>query len=371
MSATATGAGPSLPPNASNGADPNAGAVAAARSPSLVPRGAAGLGLAILVNANAKRGGRRVAAQIARALPGATVRLTRSAQELDLWLRTAAAPRGILAAGGDGTAIALVNALARVTPKSAPLPIAGVLPLGTGNGWAHALGAPKLHRCLELLAQQPGPLPTHECGLIEVENTLTHFAGSGWDAMILEDYKEQLAQAAGPGRRLSKSVYGYLLATLLRTVPRVAVVGNPNVVVENLGDRVYRINPEGRPELVPDAKPGTVLYDGPAGSASVGTCTQFGYRFKAFPFAERMPGFINVRIYARGVLAAVSTIPQLWQGAFPVRGMHDWLALSVRMTFSRPVPLQIGGDALGLRRVVEYHAAPRGVRMVDWRRLSP
>jgi diacylglycerol kinase family enzyme len=144
------------------------------------------------VNANAKRGGRRVAAQIARALPGASVRLTRTAQEVDAWLRTLPAPWAVLAAGGDGTAVALVNALARVTPEGRPLPPLGLLPLGTGNGWAHSLGAPKLHRCLALLAGASGRLPSRQCGLVDVDGTLAHFAGTGWDAMILDDYKKQL-----------------------------------------------------------------------------------------------------------------------------------------------------------------------------------
>jgi hypothetical protein len=344
-------------------------ATSASRRPVSDASVAPGVGLAILVNANAKRGGRRVAVQIARTLPGANVRLTRSAGEIDSWLRVLPASRAILAAGGDGTAVALVNALARVSREGAPLPTAGVLPLGTGNGWANALGAPKLHRCLELLARQPGPLPTHECGLLDVEGTLAHFAGSGWDAMILDDYKRQLEASVGPGRRVSKSVYGYVFAALLHTVPRVAATGNPRVVIENLDDLVYAIDARGRPALLPGGR-GAVLYDGPAGAASVGTCPEFGYRFKAFPFAERMPGFINVRVYAGGALRAVSSIAQLWQGTHPLRGMHDWLAVHVRMTFSRPVPLQVGGDAVGPRRVIEYRAASRRVKMVDWRRLS-
>jgi hypothetical protein len=83
-----------------------------------------------------------------------------------------------------------------------------------------------------------------------------------------------------------------------------------------------------------------------------------------------MPGFISVRAYARGALAAVPNIPRLWAGDHPLRGMHDWLATHVRMTFSRPVALQIGGDAHGLRRTVEYKAAPCGIGMIDWRRLG-
>ena len=70
---------------------------------------AAGKGLYIVVNANAKRGGRRIAVQIARALPAATVRLTKSLQELEGWRRTIEEPRCILSAGGDGSAVALLN----------------------------------------------------------------------------------------------------------------------------------------------------------------------------------------------------------------------------------------------------------------------
>jgi diacylglycerol kinase family enzyme len=332
--------------------------------------GGAGAGLAVLINANAKRGGRRVAVQIARTLPGADVRLTKSPQELDAWLRMLPPIHGVFAAGGDGTAVSLVNALARVTPEAASMPVMGVLPLGTGNAWAHALGAPKLDRCLQLLASSSGPLPAREFGLVEVDGMLSHFVGSGWDAMVLDDYKRQVAAARGPGRRFSKSVYGYMLAALVRTTPRVVLFGNPHVVVENLGDAIYSVDADGRPHLLADIGRGAILYDGPAGAASAGTCPEYGYRFKAFPFAERMPGFINVRLYTRGLFEAVGAIPRLWRGEHPIPGMIDWFATGVRMTFSRPVALQIAGDAHGVRRVIEYRAAKRNVKVVDWRRMS-
>jgi diacylglycerol kinase family enzyme len=345
------------------------GALGSAAARSSRPPGAAGAGVAILVNANAKRGGRRVAVEIARTLPGARVRLTRSTREIDAWLRTLEDPSAILAAGGDGTAVALMNALARVTAEGAPFPTVGTLPLGTGNGWAHALGAPRLHRCLELLAGAPRPVPTRRCGLIEVEGTLAHFAGSGWDAMILEDYRRQVEASKGPGRRLSKSVYGYIAATLLRTAPRAVLERNPHLLIENLGDEVFSIDPDGKPQRLEGKGRGAVLFDAPAGAAAVGTCPEFGYHFRIFPFAERMPGYISVRAYNRGALGAIASTPLLWRGEHPIGGMHDWLATHVRMTFSRPVPCQIGGDAYGMRRTIEFRAADRHVKMVDWRRL--
>ncbi len=265
--------------------------------------------------------------------------------------------------------MALLNTLSRGVAEGESAFTVGILPLGTGNGWAHALGAPKLHRCLALLAATEGPLPYRQCGLVEVEGTLAHFAGVGWDAMILDDFKRQLEASVGPGKRLSKSVYGYVAATFLRTAPRVALLGNPRVVIENLGDRVYAPDALGRPRLLEGVGRGAVLYDGPIGIASVATCPEFGYRFRAFPFAERMPGYISVRAYNRGALGAVASIPRLWKGEHPLTGMHDWFATHIRMTFSRPMQLQVGGDAHGFRRAVEYRAADQGVRMVDWRRL--
>lgn len=326
-------------------------------------------GLAILVNANAKRGGRRIAVQISRVLSGASVRLTKKTSEVATWLRVLKDPRCVLAAGGDGTAIALVNAAIEVWPGDAKLPKLGILPLGTGNGWARALGAPKLDRCLRILRDARDPLPTRRFGMFEVEGSLAHFAGCGYDAMILEDYKQQLAQSKGPATVFSKSVYGYLTATLLRTTPKIIVHGLPNVIVENLGDTAYTLTADGKVLEMRGVGRGAVLYDGPAGCASVGTAPQFGYGFTAFPFAERMPGHMNVRIYDHGPIKAVANIPKLWKGAHPMHGMHDWFVTAARMTFSREVPLQVGGDALGMRRTVEYRMAPRPVDMLDWRRL--
>jgi diacylglycerol kinase family enzyme len=330
---------------------------------------APGKGLAIVVNANAKRGGRRIAVQIAQRLPGARVRLTKSVQEIERWLKALDRPRCILAAGGDGSAIALVNALEHVTPKDQPLPIIGLLPLGTGNGWARALKAPKLDRCLRILSEESGALPTRSFGVFDVDGILAHFAGSGWDAMILDDYKQQLNESKGPARIFTKSVYGYVAATLLRTAPKVAIYGNPHLIIENLGDEVFTVSGDGKLLKVHDAGRGSVIYDGPCGVSSVGTVPEFGYGFKAFPFGERMLGYMNVRVYDRTAVPAVLSIPQLWKGTHPLRGMHDWFVTAARMTYSRPMPLQVGGDAHGARQTVEYRMSPRRVELLDWRRL--
>lgn len=326
-----------------------------------------GAGLAIVVNANAKRGGRRVAAEIRRALPGASVRLTRSIDELDGFLRSLSAPTCVLAAGGDGSAVALLGALDRVVPAGEPLPPVGSIPLGTGNAWAHSLGARKLGLCVEALAAWSGPVPTKRATVFDCEGTLTFFAGCGWDAQILNDFREQVE--ASPSRRLAKSVWGYLSAMALRTVPKAIVQGRPQVTIENLGDTVYTVAADGRVQKLFGARRGTVLYDGFASVAGAATCPEFGYRFRAYPFAERMLGLMNVRVYDRTPAGALRSIPALWRGQHPLEGMHDWFTDHVRLTYSRPMALQIGGEAIGVRRTVECKASPRLVDALDWRRL--
>lgn len=329
--------------------------------------GSQGEGLAILVNANAKRGGRRVAVQLARALPGAGVRLTRHIDEIDTWLRNMKTPRAVLAAGGDGTAVALLNALERVQGRHFP-PV-GALPLGTGNAWAHALGARKLATCVAALARTAGPVPTRRYTLLKCDGTLTFLAGTGWDAQLLDDYRAQLAISQGPFKGLNKSVYGYLSAMLTRTAPKSLLRGPPHVRVESLGERAYRLTASGAVEPVLGLRPGTILYEGPASVAGAATCPEYGFRFKAYPHAERFPGLMNVRVCTQKTLQAIRGIHHLWAGAHPLEGMHDWFADHVRMTFSRPTPLQIGGEACGPRETVEYKVVPDQIDAVDWRGL--
>jgi diacylglycerol kinase family enzyme len=338
---------------------------------------ATGSGLCILVNANAKRGGRRIAVQIARALPGATVRLTRNIEEVQGWLRSVLGnadgprptwPRCILSAGGDGSAVALLNALDRVVPKGLAFPPLGALPLGTGNAWSHALGARKLDACVRALGKHEGPVPTRRYALFECDGVLTFFGGCGWDAQILDDYQRQVSQS--PSSRLAKSVWGYLTATLTRTVPKTLLHGRPHVMIENLGDDVYVLDENRRLKRLDGARRGTILYEGTASVAGAATCPEFGYGFKAYPFAERLLDWLNVRIYDQTAFAAVADIPKLWRGEHPLRGMHDWFAKEVRMTFSRPVPLQIAGESIGSRLTVEFKRSERRVDALDWRMLG-
>ena len=285
----------------------------------------------MLVNANAKRGGRRVAVQIARALPGASVRLTTPAQEIDAWLRALPAAAGVLAAGGDGTAVALVNALARLRADGRPLPT----DRHPAAGDRERLGARARRAQAAPLPRAAGRARAARCRRGAAASSTSKgrsrtSPGPGWDAMILDDYKRQLEASKGPGRHFSKSVYGYLSATLLRTAPKVAVFGNPHVVIENLGDR--RSSRRRRRAPAPHARASGAApcsTTGPSASRRWARAPSSATASSAFPFAERMPGFISVRAYSRGALGAVAHDPPPVEGAAPARG-HARLARDAR-----------------------------------------
>ena len=247
-----------------------------------------GEGFGVLVNANAKRGGRRVAAQIARVLPGANVRLTRTAEEVDRWLRGLGSPRAVLPAGGDGTVVALINAFARVF-QDRPFPRIGILPLGTGNAWAHVVGAPKLDKALRLIVAASDPLPVRRFGMIQCEGTLTPFAGAGWDAEVLNDYRMQVSLSKGPSKWLTKSVYGYLIAAVLHTAPKAIVNGRPQVIIENLGDEVYTITADRKLIKLHGVGRGSVLYDGMASSAGCAVSPEPRVRRARLPVRRALP----------------------------------------------------------------------------------
>jgi hypothetical protein len=142
------------------------------------------------------------------------------------------------------------------------------------------------------------------------------------------------------------------------------------VIIENLGSDVYTITADRKMVRLPDVGRGAILYEGMASVAGAATCPEFGYGFRAYPHAERLLGFMNVRVYDVKAGRAIIDIPKLWKGEHPLRGMTDWFATEVRMTFSRPVPLQIGGEAIGTRQTVEYRTSDRTVDALDWRMLG-
>ncbi len=217
----------------------------------------------------------------------------------------------VVSAGGDGTAVALINAMRQASPSNAgsvlmlpdeqPTTALGVLPLGTGNGWARATGAPRLPQALARLKRidsqaalgQTPTLLARRCDLVEVLGTLALLlAGTGWDVELIDDYH---AQREGWGllpRRLRAGLPGYLHGLATRTVPR-HVMKREQVEVElvNTGDDAFTVDETGQAMPLVGGRSGAVLYRGPVNVCAAGTSPTWGpSAFARF----RLPGSCRV-----------------------------------------------------------------------------
>lgn len=344
--------------------------------------------IAIVVNLRARRGSEAVARSCRAELPRARVLASRSIDEALGFARelSSAPPELLVSAGGDGTAVALINAMrlpsatrsssgARAVEAVAPGPTAlGILPLGTGNGWARALGAPRWRAALQRLgraAHGPGPLPLRRFDLVEVFGTLAHFAGTGWDAEIIDDFHAQKTGFGVLPRKMRAGLWGYLQGLFTRTIPR-HLVQRTQAEVEliNTGEDAIAVDEAGRPVHLRGGEHGAVLYRGPMSVCAAATSPEWGFGFRAFPFAGLVPRRFNMRVYAGTAAEATMRMGALWRGQHPLTKMHSWLLTRARAVFSRPVPFQVGGDRLGYKTEVDYALAPEQIDLLDWTALS-
>jgi len=330
------------------------------------------MNIAVMVNLRARRGSERVGGMVQRLFPRARLALTRSLEEARTWISEQLRPNPptlLLAGGGDGTITGLLNELRE---QGVALPAIGVLPLGTGNAWARVTGAPKPGVALKQIAACGERLPPlRPFSLVRVENKVSPFAGTGWDAETIQDFKNYLARfPPGPLREANGGLRGYMGALFTGVIPRHTFgVGNPRVKVYNLGAPALTVDPSGSLMPLPNGGTGALLYEGPAGVAGAATTTEWGFGFKAFPFAQSVPHRLSVRVYGAPVTEATRNMFKLWRGEHPLPHMHDFFVERVRMEFDRDVPFQMGGDVLGMRRELEFDLAEESVQLVDWRRL--
>jgi hypothetical protein len=342
--------------------------------------------IAALVNVRARRGSEAVAQTLHHELPGARVCVSRTLADAEEFARELAEdpPELLLSAGGDGTAIALLNAMRAqhaAAGETSPgfggdrrfSPALGVLPLGTGNGWAHVTGAHAWRRALRELgaARRNGrPLKFRRFDLVETCGMLGHFAGTGWDAELIDDFHAQKEGLGVLPARMRKGLAGYLNGLVTRTVPRHLMKPRVEVEIENIGEDALTIDAQGRPTKLRGGEHGKILYRGPTSVCAAGTSEEWGFGFRAFPFAGAVRGRICLRNYGMPAATAVLAARRLWRGEHPLDGMSTWMVTRARATFSRPVPFQIGGDRIGHRDVVEYGVAPLEVDLLDWSTLS-
>ena len=324
---------------------------------------------AVLLNANAKQVSPRVRDALSGLMPAESLFFSRDRDDAHR-IADAVVSRGfgtVFTGGGDGTFVSWVNhILDRAETRSVPTPRFGVLALGTGSAVAEMVGA---GRPIEDLRRHLSGevLPGRRLDLVTCEGRRTPFAGVGIDAAVLNDYNWLRTRLGGRAGRLTSGLRGYGLAIALRSAPRQVFQRAPAYCeIVNTGAQAWRLDGSGERVGRP-VEQGELLYAGPCMLAAGSTVPYYGFRLRAFPFAGRRPGTLQIRVATRiPVPALVLQARKIFTGEFQHPGLLDYEAEKVEMSFDRPVPFQVGGDAEGYREKLTLGLAPRSVELLDY-----
>ena len=328
----------------------------------LVPRGEVG----ILLNANAGRVRRSLVQALRKAAPEALIFFTHSLEEAQDSIEAAIESNisTLFAGGGDGTIIDLSNRLLRYEHA----PRLGILRLGTGNALATWVGArtPTEDMKAWSAGEAYREVPMR---FVHAEGEAFPFAGLGWDAAVLNDYRWAKQYLKGtPFEAKPYHLPTYLAAAFGRTVPRYTVIQRrpPLVTVEVLSGSAWKIDHTGH-KIGHEVEEGEVLYQGPAHMVAFGTTPYYGYAMRMLPHACIDPLRFHLRISALSMSSAINQLPSIWTGDCDDERLFDFLAERVRVTFDQEVPYQVGGDARGLRRELDLEIGGLALPVVSFR----
>lgn len=328
--------------------------------------------VAVLLNARAKSVNEDVRRALSQVVPPEDLYLSRSHEEAaEIADRVVARRyRTVFTGGGDGTFVGWVNRILESSERRRTRPPRfGVLALGTGNAVAEMVGATPRRHAEDLARFVAGQVPgSRRLDLVTCDGRRTPFAGVGVDAAVLNDYiwlKERLAGT--PLQPLGLGVTGYGLAAALRSAPRALLERRPSYCeIVNAGRQAWRLDAAGR-RTGPAIEKGDLLYAGPCLMAAASTVPYYGLGLKAFPWADRSAGLMQVRVASTiGVATMILNLHRIWSGAFAHEGLLDFHAERVALRFERPMPLQVGGDAEGWRDEVTFGMASAPVELVDF-----
>jgi len=222
----------------------------------------------------------------------------------------------VVGAGGDGTLHDIGNGLAGTRTAL------GVIPLGSGNGYARALGIPlDTARAMQaLLAGAPAPLDVGEIGGRFFLST----SGVGLDAAVGEEFEKSPIRGGIP-------YFGIAFKEILQYQPFA-------VRIEFGGERR-----EFRPLLV-----------------TVANTNQFGLGAVIAPKARPDDGLLDVCVIEEfSVLEALLHTPKLFLGEIDkLPNVRIYQTPEVRLVLERPVPGHVDGEPRALPSDILFRVRP-------------
>jgi diacylglycerol kinase family enzyme len=246
----------------------------------------------------------------------------------------------VVAHGGDGTVNEVVNGLMRAGNDGAHAPTLGVVPGGSANVFARALGLPRdpveaTHRLLRAI--ETGS--SRRVGLGRVDDRwFTFNAGIGWDAEVVAAVDSRRRKQASPVLYMRTAV-GHYAKEALR---------GPELTVELPGeDPVTGV----RLAFVCNTDPWTYIGSRPL--RLIPTCS-FDRDLGLFALRSLRPPTV------------LRHLGQVLRNVDEPTGKNLVLrddVSHIRVTSARPVRVQVDGDLLGERRSVNFMSVPAALRV--------
>lgn len=328
--------------------------------------------VAVVVNGNAKQVTDELVQILDQIVQSGDLFVSRSLEEGREIARTIV-DRGyptVLTGGGDGTFVQMVTWVTdEATKKQKPWPRFGFLRLGTGNALAWVLGAENVKgkgvvADLARLRQEGG---SRELRLLNVEGTLTPFAGLGIDSIALEHYTrtKDFFMRTPILRRFATGQVMYAASIFGRTLPEFFFRPHPRVRIVNESNGALRMGVDGLAVGSPIPE-GEVLYDGPSRMVAFATIPYWGFGARMFPYANEREDKFSLRVVDINSFQVATHIPSIWKGTYRSDTLHDFLVDRVSIHYEEPMPLQIGGDLVGMRSVVHASLAQKPIQVVDY-----
>lgn len=335
--------------------------------------------IAVLLNANARLVTDKVRHALERIIPRTSLFLSHTTEEARDYVKHIIDNKFnvIFSGGGDGSFVNLINLVRDYVSKPDAMEAAnaqpkfGILKLGTGNGISNFVGSYGGTKLLERVLRAKS-LETIDMGLIERNNRIFHYAGSGFDARIAGDYQQFMNSITVPAlRKQFSGLAGYFCSGLGKTVPE--SVFNPDrgeVRIEVEGDSLaYQV--EHRHGIdTPVETQNRLLYSGPSTAVAVATEPYYGYDVRAFPFANLKEGYMNLRVLIAKPVSVVANMRQYWDGSYRGKDLLDFLVKKIRITYEKATPLHVGGDFENSVSSIVYQMHPQTCKLIDFRKFA-
>ena len=248
----------------------------------------------------------------------------------------------VIAHGGDGTVNEVVNGMLADPVPERGLPTLGVVPGGSANVFARALGLPKdpieaTYRLLQAIATDSSRL----VGLGKANDRwFTFNAGVGWDA----DVVAEVDQIRGRGRDVTPALYARTALSCYFRMSR----REPMITVQ-----------------VGDEEPVTGLHT--AFVANTDPWTYLGSRpMRMNPDTTFDTGLGVFSLRDMNAYVVLHYIAQMLRGSAKPHGRNALRRADVgriHVACQEPLRLQVDGDNLGERSVIEFVSVPDALRV--------